>query len=69
MVDVIEILQMRVARGFRTGWKPSVLPLFAALFLVVSLSHADGGACRIAGVAWNGEHTEFDESQMSSVVG
>jgi hypothetical protein len=67
MVDVNEILQRRVARDSRAGWAWSLLLL--ALLLAVTLSHADGGECRIASVAWEGERSEFDEVQMSSVVG
>lgn len=67
MIDVNERLQMRMARDSRAGWTLSVLPFLAVLLLAV-LSYA-GDECRIAGVAWEGEHSEFDEAQMESVVG
>ncbi len=68
MIDVNEIIQRRVARDSRAGWALPFL-LLAVLLLAASPSRAEGGDCRIAGVAWKGEHTEFDESQMASVVG
>ena len=67
MIDVNERLQMRMARDSRAGWTLSVLPFLAVLLLAV-LSHA-GDKCRIASIAWEGEHSEFDEAQMESVVG
>ena len=68
MVDVNERFRMCAARGSRARWGWPVV-LYAVLLLAVSLSHAEGEDCFISRIVWEGEHSAFDESQMSGVVG
>ena len=42
--------------------------LYILLFATFALAKGEG-ACTVDSIAWAGEHTEFDESQMKPAIG